>query len=163
MLTFKRASEVFSYDPETGIVTWKERASRRVWIGEEAGCMNSYGYRRIRLEGVHCMTHRLAWLLTYRKWPASQLDHINGDRLDNRIDNLREATPAENQQNLKRRKNNTSGYVGVRKSLNKWQAIIAIDRKRIHLGNFDTIEEAAAAYAAAKAELHTFQPVARAA
>ena len=96
-------------------------------------------------------------------WPEKQLDHINGIRDDNRLVNLREATPAENQQNRALHPLNTSGHPGVtwNKKERKWHAKIAVANKRYHLGLFDTVEEAAAAYADAKKKHHLFNPEVR--
>jgi len=163
MLDFEAASKIFSYDQDTGVMTWVARPSKRVRLGSEAGSMNAYGYLRVRVEGRSYLVHRLAWLLSRGHWPTNQIDHINGIRTDNRISNLREATPLENQQNLKLRKNNSSGFIGVRKSLARWQALIAVGGKRICLGSYATPEDAAEAYRLAKLKYHTFQPVSRAA
>jgi hypothetical protein len=162
-MDYETARELFRLDRVTGVLYWASSPSRRAKIGAEAGCLNDYGYMRVRFRGVSYMTHRIVWLLVHGQWPEDQIDHINGVRADNRPENLRRATAAENQQNLKVRKDNTSGFPGVRRSKSKWQAIIARGGERYHLGNFDTPEQAAAAYARAKAELHPFQPIARAA
>lgn len=94
------------------------------------------------------MEHRLAWFLHYGEWPTCQVDHINGDRHDNRISNLRLASSSENQRNRKRPKNNTSGYKGVSwiEHYQMWQATIKFDGKNKYLGRFDTPEEASDAY-----------------
>lgn len=163
-MDLKDAQEIFTYSPETGELRWAKRLSGRTRIGEIAGNLNAYGYLRVRVAGISYAAHRIAWLLTYGEWPTQTIDHINGVRTDNRIENLREATPLEQQQNLKLRKDNSSGYTGVRRSRGeRWQALIAIDGKRVCLGSFGSPEAAAEAYAKAKSELHTFNPVARAA
>ncbi|WEL95505.1 HNH homing endonuclease [Xanthomonas phage vB_XooS_NR08] len=107
--------------------------------------------------------HRIAWLLHTGQWPSQHLDHIDGARTNNRIDNLRECNKAENSQNKGKYKNCTSGVTGVHwhKRYKKWVAQIRVDGKLIHLGGFDTIEEAAQARAAAKARYHTFNPTDR--
>ncbi|HDS1550738.1 TPA: HNH endonuclease [Stenotrophomonas maltophilia] len=107
------------------------------------------------------MNHRIVWLLTHGTWPKDQIDHINGVRTDNRPENLRQASALDNQQNLKTRVDNTSGYPGVRRSLSRWSALIAHGGKRHYLGNYDTPEQAYAAYLEAKSRLHTFNPVPR--
>ena len=93
------------------------------------------------------MAHRLAWFYVYGAWPNGDLDHINGDKLDNRIANLREATRKQNMQNVRQHKHNTSGVKGVawHSQRNKWRAYIFVDYRQIHLGLFDTKEAAAAA------------------
>jgi hypothetical protein len=163
-MNFEEASAIFRYDPVSGELRWRKRLSGRTTVGELAGRLNGYGYLRVTVDGRTYMVHRIAWLLANGSWPERQIDHINGSRADNRICNLREANPEEQMQNLRRYKNNTSGFPGVRRTgSGKWQALIAQGGKRVCLGSFDTPEEAAEAYAKAKAALHTFNPVARAA
>lgn len=96
----------------------------------------------------------------YGKWPAKQIDHINRDRLDNRIANLREATDAENRQNMGLSVTNKSGVTGVTwdKQRKKWFAKITHNYKQIPLGRFDNIKDAENAYVEAKKRLHTFEP-----
>ena len=162
-LNLDRANELFRLDPETGRIYWKAHTGvrSRATIGAEAGCLNSQGYWRIRIGGKNYMAHRIVWLLTHGTWPEG-IDHINGNPNDNRPENLREATKAENMENLAIRKDNTSGFTGVRRNAaGNWQALIAKNGKRHCLGSFPTPEQAAAAYAAAKRELHTFQPTLR--
>lgn len=104
---------VLHYDPETGVFTWKERISIRVMVGWRAGMVNTIGYRVTQVFGEKFLMHRLAWFYVHGRWPAADLDHINGRRDDNRIANLREATRQQNIQNARRKSNNTSGVKGV--------------------------------------------------
>jgi hypothetical protein len=113
------------------------------------------GYVCIRIDNILYTAHRLAWLYVHGNWPAHQLDHINKNRSDNRLCNLREATNAENAQNRKRSDNKT-GYTGVNQENNKWKAEIKLNYKTIRLGLFETPEEAYSAYLSAKHGLHPF-------
>jgi hypothetical protein len=145
------------YNPETGVFKWKE-TSRRGFVGKEAGCFcQRDGYIRIRVDGKLELAHRLAWNITYPNAPVTsseQIDHINHVRTDNRIANLRKATNTENSRNASIGANNTSGALGVwfEKRRDKWVAEIKVDRKKKHLGQFDTFEDALAARKAAEME-----------
>lgn len=163
MLTQSRLKELLNYDPDTGVFAWLVKPSKRVNVGAIAGCLSIYGYRQIQIGGEQYFAHRLAWLYMTGDWPKHQLDHRNGLRDDNRWDNLREATNAENGQNLAIFSNNTSGFMGVSwdHKRQKWQASLMTNGHHKHLGRFDTPEAASAAYLAAKAEHHTFQPIPR--
>lgn len=154
---------VLDYRPETGELVWAVAKGRRVRAGGVAGHLNGNGYVYVRIEGVLYLAHRLVWLIHYDQWPKDQIDHINGDRVDNRIENLREATNAENHQNKSSRINSSSRFVGVHwePRYGKWQAQITLNGKQKYLGSFHTEESAAAAYAEAKAKFHVFNPVAR--
>lgn len=144
-----------SYNHETGIFKWEE-TKRRGFIGREAGCFCPRdGYIRIRVAGKLELAHRLAWNMFYPDnllGPEEQIDHINHIRTDNRILNLRKVTNTENSRNASIGVNNTSGVVGVwfEKRRNKWSAEIKVDRKKIHLGQFEKFEDAAEARKAAE-------------
>lgn len=147
-----------AYDPDTGHFTWLHPASRRVSVGDTAGWLNDSGYVLVSLEGHKHRAHRLAWRLAYGYWPAHQIDHINGARSDNRLVNLREATDAQNRQNMAKRADNKSGYVGVYYApwAKAWRAEIRVDGQRKRLGYFADPITAHTAYAQAKKQMHTF-------
>ena len=151
-LTAEYLRSILNYDPETGIFTRKVRTANSVKVGDVAGCSNGDGYLRLRLQSRLFYAHRLAWLYMYGEWPKGQIDHINRDRSDNRISNLREVTNKQNAQNSSKPSNNTSGYPGIcwHKRDSKWVACIRHNQKLIHLGLFKTIEEAIAARKAAE-------------
>ena len=157
-LTQDRLKECLRYDPDTGYFFWIKRNSNRIKIGDRAGTkQNCDGYAEIQIDGVLRKAHRLAWLYVYGEFPQGQIDHINGDRFDNRIVNLRDATPQENthNQNLPH-KHNKSGFLGVVVKPNgTFYASIRLNKKSIHLGSFPTAELAHEAYLEAKANLHT--------
>lgn len=158
-LTAERVRELLDYDPATGVFRWKRRRKGVRSDGAIAGSPADGYYTSITVDRVQYLVHRLAWLYMYGVWPVSQLDHINEDKTDNRLANLREATNAQNTQNVTAlRSTNTSGYLGVSWECRKrrWQAGIKVDGKRRWLGYFDTPEEAHAAYLVAKRELHPF-------
>ena len=149
--------EVLDYDPETGIFTWRWRNDQaKPWnaryAGTVAGNLSINGYIVLRINQRPYQAHRLAWLHVHGVWPTNEIDHINGDRADNRANNLREATNQENQRNSGLQRNNSTGVVGVHwyKRSQKYQAHIKVDGKRIFLGYFSTLEEAATARAAAE-------------
>lgn len=148
---------ILDYDKTTGVFMWKLSRSRTAKAGMTAGCLSSCGYMQIMINRKKYMLHRIAWYMSTGTDPVDfELDHINGDKTDNRIENLRKATRADNNRNQPKRKNNTSGYKGVswNKKYGKWVAYIGIDWKRRHLGYFETAEAAHAAYSAAANELH---------
>ena len=163
-LTSDRLRELLDYDQATGVFTWKASPSWRVHVGKIAGCLHSRGYIKIRIDRKQHNAHRLAWLYVHGKWPDGAIDHKNGMRSDNRIENIRQATNGENQQNLRRcRTNNRSGFLGAMidaKSGKKWRSQIKIEGVRHYLGYHDSAEKAHAAYLAAKAILHPFQTIA---
>ena len=160
MFTAHQLREMISYDPVTGVFKWLYN-SRNTRIGQEAGYRDRYV--QIGISGRVYTAHRLAWLYMTGEWPTADLDHINGDKHDNRWDNLREADRSENNQNLGMRSDNKSGFKGVwwNQANRNWSAQIQHRGKRHCLGNYPTPEEAYAAYLAAKRKLHTFQPVPR--
>lgn len=163
VLTYQRACELLSYDPGTGIVLWRVNRKGGARAGSEAGTTMFVGYRKIGIDGREYLTHRIAWLLATGCWPAFEIDHINGNRTDNRLANLRQATRAENSQNNAIRSTNTSGFAGVtwNKVWKKWQAQITTNRRLRIVGYFDDPESASEAYIAAKREMHKFAPSVR--
>jgi len=132
--------KVLNYDPETGMFTWMN--------SERAGNANARGYVSIWHQGVHYYAHRLAWEWVAGSPPQNDIDHINQIKSDNRFTNLRESTRSENMFNRGKNRNNLSGTKGVSfcKTTGKWKAQISVDRKYIHIGRFNTIEEAGKAY-----------------
>lgn len=111
-----------------------------------ASAKNGQGYIVIQVAGASYRAHRLAWLYVHGEWPQEEIDHINHDRTDNRISNLRPATRLINAKNLSRSARCSSGLTGVHwyAKTKKWQAQIMANRKRIHLGYFDSFFDAAA-------------------
>lgn len=162
-LTADRLRELLSYDAETGVFYRKIALCNSVKPGDIAGSDDGEGYIRIRVDGVTHRAHRLAWLYVTGAWPAEEIDHINGNRGDNRIANLREATHAENGQNRAIPRNSRSKRHGVGwdKKAGKWRARIKSKGVEVTLGHFANIEDAVQARAKAKAELHQFQPTER--
>lgn len=155
-LTAERLREVLHYDPETGVFT---RKVKRVWNAsgsEEA--TPTHGYLKLGVDGVQYMAHRLAWLHVYGHWPREFIDHINGNRSDNRIANLRDASCRTNNENKRgpRADNVSSGVLGVHWSEyhKKWKAHIRVDGRLKHLKYCRSIDEAHAVYLAAKRKLH---------
>ena len=143
------------FDYRDGNLWWREQP-HSVDMNKPAGSdIGNYGYRRIIMNRKHYLAHRLVWLWHGRELPK-HIDHINGDPLDNRIENLREATIQQNGCNRGKNKNNSSGYKGVtwHKANKKWLAQIMHNGKNIYLGCFDLLEDAAEAYQAKAKELH---------
>ena len=137
-LTAAKLNEMFRYDGATGKLYNRVNLNPRAREGAEAGCTGGGGYRQVRIVGVDYFTHRLIWKMRTGSDPVEELDHINHDRADNRIENLREASTQENAMNLSRAKNNTSGVTGVSwyKPTQKWYAQIRVEGKQINLGYF---------------------------
>jgi hypothetical protein len=148
--------EVLAYNPETGIFTWKSKPSWAVKANSIAGTKRKDGYIEIQIKKKLYKAGRLAWFYTYKEWPKQFIDHKNGIRDDNRIDNLRDVSRQENSHNQRKAQsdNKTSGLIGVSLSHGRWRARIMANKKNIELGFFATKEEAYDAYLNAKKQLH---------
>lgn len=154
ILTAERLREVLHYDPDTGVFTWRVNKGRAK-AGDVAGYCNNRGYRQIKLGGTVHSAHRLAWLWALGRWPSRQVDHIDGDRANNRLVNLRDVPGFVNAQNRRDAQvNSRSGVLGVGYRYGRWQAGITLGGKRRHIGTYDTPEQAHAAYVATKRDLH---------
>jgi hypothetical protein len=133
------------YSKETGIFTWKNISKYHIEKnGSIAGFIAKNGYVVIKINGKKYKAHRLAWLYVYGYMPKYGIDHINHNRSDNRIENLRDVSASINSKNRHKHKNNTSGFTGVgfvAKS-NRWRARITVDGVVIYLGNFINFHEA---------------------
>ena len=145
-ITQEELQAVLDYDENTGIFTWKVAAARSVKAGDEAGGINNTGYRRIRIEGKRYQAHRLAWLYMTGSFPINHIDHIYGNKLDNRIANLRDVPTRENQQNTKNHRNGKLVGCSWNKQHKKWHAQIGINGKNKHLGYYETELDAHNAY-----------------
>jgi hypothetical protein len=168
-LTLQYLKECFVYERDTGFLYWKNRpdhhfknasganAWNSMWSGKKAGYLLN-GYWGVKLAYKPQRLNRLVWWLHSGEKPteAEIIDHINGDALDNRIENLRISSYLENSRNRGKSANNTSGFKGVTwsKKVDKWQATIRFDNKSKWLGYHDTPELAHAAYCKASTELH---------
>lgn len=142
-------SSLFDYDENLGVLIWKERYNNNKFNGryanKPAGCLTVYSdnltYIQVRVKHKLYLAHRIIWYMLYGEEP-NIIDHVDGDGLNNRPDNLRNTDITNNQRNLRMNKTNTSGITGVSKFRDKWQAGIWVDNKRVNLGVFNTFEEA---------------------
>lgn len=160
-LTYDRARELLAYDPETGALRWRVdhfapdgrrvRRSAGMVAGTVVGAHRRNLYRHIKIDRRHYKAHRLAWLLVTGSWPEIDIDHRDGDGLNNSWINLREATDSENCANRRLSRRSRSGVKGVSwdASSRKWKATIMAEGKNRHLGVFVEKADAAAAYEAA--------------
>lgn len=153
------AAQFVRYEPETGRFYWLVNRGRGVKAGDKAGHL-SQGYVTLNFKTIKVRAHRVAWFLHYGELPTCQIDHINRDRADNRICNLRLAlnNEADNLQNLGVRRDNTSGVPGVvwNKRKNKWFVRIYSDGKQICLGYYESFDDAVAARKAGERKYFTF-------
>ena len=150
MVSQEELRALLHFNPDTGVFTWKVRMPGRTTVGQIAGYINNRGYVVISVNKKQYLAHRLAWLYVYGDSPL-MIDHINRNTSDNRISNLRRATPLGNSRNASAHKDG-SGVRGVcwwadRK---KWRAQIRINGRTTTLGLFDRKEDAAAARAEAE-------------
>jgi len=157
MITQSKLKEILDYDIDTGVFTWKVSASSSVSVGSIAGAIDNKGYRRIGLNRTYKRAHRLAWFYVYGEWPKSQIDHINRNRDDNMLSNLR---AANDQQNCRNRspKINKFGVIGLSwcKRSKRFFARITIDRKTEYLGYFSDMFEAICARKSAENKYFNF-------
>lgn len=161
-LTAERVRALLCYDPATGHFTRRVRTAQRHQVGDRADFQilggNAKGYYRVAIDSKRYLAHRVAWLYVHGAWPDQFIDHLNGDRADNRLENLRQADAKLNQENLRkpRRKSTASGLLGAHwdEQVGKFKASIVVDRKKHHLGNFEDPAAAHAAYVQAKRAMH---------
>ena len=171
LLSYCTVSELLKYDKDTGLLFWKARnvswfsdaelpqrscnTFNTRFAGTLAGHVRKDKYIHVILLGNSYKAHRLAWLLHHKQWPTNQIDHVDGNPSNNKIDNLREATPAQNMANKRCYRNNTTGQKGVHNpEPGKWTARIQHNNKRIVLGTFNTFEDARDAYISASSIYH---------
>lgn len=162
MITYDELKMYLSYNPETGEFFRLHDTSPRWLAGKIKGTNSGHGYIKIGIKGKHIYAHRLAWLYVHSEWPE-EIDHINGDRSDNRIVNLRSVSKAQNNQNMAIQKSNTSGFKGVSwcKDKKKWKAQISINNKNTFIGRYDTKEQAHEAYILEKSKHHQYANIGR--
>jgi len=155
-ISHKELLERIIYDPATGIFTWRRDGYRRkVKAGDVAGFDKGNGYWQLSFNKVKYNAHRVAWFYIHGVWPEHDIDHVNGNRADNRIANLRSVTRSVNLQNRRSaRKTAKIGLLGVSRCGRRYYAQISAGGVRYHLGRFDTPELAHAAYVHAKRKLH---------
>jgi hypothetical protein len=144
MITAECLRELLHYAPVTGIWTRRVRTTNSVKVGDVVGCIHRFGDRIINISGHRFRASRLAWFYMKSEWPKGDVDHINGDRADDRWQNLREASRAQNSMNVRMRVDNISGFKGVRwlRGRCKWPARIKLDGRERNVGYFDTAERA---------------------
>jgi len=139
-----RLKELYSYDKDSGVFTRNITVHYNAKAGDIAGTKTKAGYLLISVDGKQYLAHRLAWLYEYGEFPDDSIDHINHDKADNRIENLREADKTENARNVLLTSANTSGCTGVcwLKDRCRWFAQIKIDGKNKFLGSFVNFSDA---------------------
>lgn len=131
LLTAEMARSMFLYQPMTGELLWKISPTTNIKPGSIAGGIEGSGYRRVMVNNRKYLSHRVAWLITHGEWPKEQIDHINHNRSDNRICNLRGSSRVENYRNQGVYKNNRSGVPGVIERKPGWyQVYITVNRKQ---------------------------------
>ena len=164
----ERLRQLLRYDEASGKLFWRPRTrdmfpTQRAyssWVsqrsGQEAFTATAYGYRVSKIDGKMCAAHRVFWAMVHGYWPADDLDHVNGQRDDNRLSNLREATRSQNLCNRSIPAANTSGHKGVyfHKPTEKWRAQIKKNKVSHFLGCFANLDDAIAARNSASLRLH---------
>lgn len=155
MLTATKLREVLSYDPMTGVFNWLVKNNRRA-VGDVAGTTNHDGYHHITIDRRIYAAHRLAWFYTHGVWPTNLIDHDDGNKNNNQLSNLREATGTQNKFNMGMYVNNQTGFKGVSmsKNKNKFVANIRLNGKATYLGVYATAELASKAYHEAAKQHH---------
>lgn len=159
MITQEYLKQVLHYDKDTGVFTWKVKKRGSKGIFNKAGSKDHKGYIQICIDGKKYAAHRLAWIYINGSLGYESLDHIDGVKDNNKINNLRLANVSENGQNIRNpKKNSKSGFLGVyfNKRAKKYHAQITINGKLIYLGLHETADRAHDAYVDAKRKIHPF-------
>lgn len=156
-VTPDRFRECFQYNPSTGALYWKVSRGR-VAAGAKVAFVRTDGYVGVSVDGVRCVAHRVIWAIVYGHHPEHQIDHVNGDRQDNRIKNLRDVPHLVNMQNMRdAQSHNKYGHLlgaHFHKNDRRWRSNINVGGKLVSLGAFDTEQQAHEAYVQAKRAYH---------
>jgi HNH endonuclease len=138
--------EILTYNPQSGFFVRKTMVGSRGAVGQIVGSLHHSGYLHVWIGKYQYLLHRLVWLWMTGDWPVEQIDHINGDKSDNRWSNLRAATHGQNKRNSRLSKNSTSGYVGVSyfRSNRRWYSYLTLNGKKVFVGFFKNAIDAAA-------------------
>lgn len=150
MIEIEDFKKYVSYNPDTGtftrIAVLNDNPSHQWRVGDTVGNQSSNGYIEVSVGDIKFQAHKLAWYFVHGVYPDFYLDHVNGDKTDNRIENLRESSPLINMRNRGKNKNNSTGFNGVYVAASgRFRARIKINGKLINIGTFDTAEEASEA------------------
>lgn len=157
MITQQDVKDLFDYNHETGEFFWTDKTKRTDRHGKKAGGKGVKGYIYIRVKGKKMFAHKIAWLYVNGELPTSQMDHINGIKDDNRIENLRLATNSQNRQNLTAPfSKNKTGYRGVSFRRGLYCVCLKVNKRVMLYKEFKTAKEASDAYMAAKVKYHPF-------
>ncbi len=153
-----RLRELLSYDPASGVFTWRVTRGSKAPTGSIAGHAEPDRYVNIMIDRKLYKAHRLAWLYMTGEWPPHEIDHVDRDKSNNTFTNLRLATPLQNRQNIGMYDHNTSGHKGVtwHRANSKWQAQIKLAGRNIYLGCFNDLQDAVNARLAATPLVHRF-------
>ena len=158
MISHERLASLLSYDPRTGLFTWKVNKTSRVRAGDTAGSLYNNGYIVLQIDGKDYGAHRLAWFYVTGEWPAAVVDHRNCIKTDNRFDNLRSVSRKANSQNQREvhADKKSCKLLGATwdKRWSNWKAQLTFNKKTIYLGRFKTAEEAHEAYLEGKRRIH---------
>lgn len=156
--TLARMRELLTYDPVVGTFVWnvdRNYGPAAVRVGDTAGSAGTAGYLILTIDGTKINMHRAAFFYMTGRWPKADVDHIDGDRQNNRWPNLRGLTRSQNNENaVKANRNNKSGFRGVHKTNGIWWASIQVNKRKVYLGTHPTPEAAHDAYMNAKREFH---------
>lgn len=153
ILTAESARAAFDYEPESGMLRWKFRPSPAAAPGSVAGSQSLDGYISLSYRYKRYVAHRVIWLIVHGEWPALEIDHIDGNRANNALTNLRLATKSQNNYNRKLCPN-SSGVKNVVRVGDRWQVRIKVDGKNHHFGTFRTVDAAAVVARSARIALH---------
>ena len=141
-ITQEKLKEILDYNPDTGLFIWKVNSAKNVKSGHIAGNLKDTGYIRIKINKKMYLAHHLAFLYVYGNFPKDIIDHIDSDRANNKISNLRECSHQQNMKNLRLYSNNSSGHKNVSwvKSRNRWIVQLKVNGKQKYIGSFDNLE-----------------------